>query len=107
MPLELLRSKGLGAEQVPITLLRREVAEQGEEFVMHAVERSLVEVRRLPGCQLSSDNYSCRRIASQRLLPGRGRCLTIRVTQGDTMSSVSTQRGRSYRLPVASIATPS
>ena len=51
MPLELLRSKGLGAEQVPITLLRREVAEQGEKFVLHAVERSLVEVRRLPGCQ--------------------------------------------------------
>ena len=56
---------------------------------------------------LASDNYFGRRIASQRVLPGRGRCLTICVTQGDTRSSVSTQRGRSYRLPVASIATPS
>ena len=49
--LELLRSKGLGAEQVPITLLRREVSEQGKKLVMHALEGSLAEAGRLPGCQ--------------------------------------------------------
>ena len=64
-----------------------------------------IDAKHVP--RLSSDNYSCRRIASQRLLPGRGRCLTICVIQGDTMSSVRTQRGRSYLLAGARTATPS
>ena len=36
---------------------------------------------------LINDNYSCRRIASQRLLLSARRCLTIPATQGGTIST--------------------
>ena len=46
---QLVAAQGLAVAEVPITLGGLDLSEQGEEFVTHAVERALSEVRGLPG----------------------------------------------------------